>query len=182
MKKKHFIAPVLALGIIGGFIAVPNAIFADSDAVTDSTPATTDSTAVSQSANTSTDVTVPTTGNDVIIPQAAGLNAIDTDVGGSATAQAAFNVPKGYGHTKLRMKNFSDHRVKVTLTHVESAKEYFSEVSIAPHQTVIWNSYDEGWSDGLRSGTYTLMWRGGDYKVDGHVWGVVASTPSGLGD
>ncbi|MFS8213157.1 hypothetical protein [Paenibacillus polymyxa] len=167
MKKKHFIAPALALGLIGGAIAVPSAIFADSDAVTDS--ANTSTTATQAPATT-------TTGDHVVTPQR-GLDAIDVGITGGATASGSFDIPKGYGHVKLRIKNYSDHTVKVSLTHDGSNKEYISALAIAPHDTVIWRSTDEGYSSGVRSGDYTIQFRGGDYKVDGHVWGVVGTQP-----
>ncbi|MGM1022120.1 MAG: hypothetical protein ACQEXV_16615 [Bacillota bacterium] len=169
MKKKHLIASALSLGLLGGAIAVPSAIFADSD--------------VTDSANTSTTATqdagTTTTGDHVVTPQRVG-NTIDAGASGSATVGTSFEVPKGYGHVKLRMKNYSDHTVKVSLSHIESNREYITGLTIAPHDQVTWRSTDEGYSGGLRSGSYTLQWRGGDYKVDGHVWGVAASMPGDL--
>jgi hypothetical protein len=169
VKKKHFIASALSLGLLGGAIAVPSAIFADSD--------------VSDSVNTSTTATqdagTATTGDHVVTPQRVG-NTIDSDASGSATVGTSFEVPKGYGHVKLRMKNYSSYPVKVSLSHIESNKEYITGLKIPAHGEITWKSTDEGISDGLRSGSYTLQWRGGDYKVDGHVWGVAASSPGDL--
>ncbi|WP_043921470.1 hypothetical protein [Paenibacillus polymyxa] len=106
-----------------------------------------------------------------------GNNIISQRSGGSATVREAFSVPKGWGHVKLCLKNHSDHPVKVSLTHSGSNKLYFESLVIAPHDTVAWNSNDQGFSDGLRSGDYILQWRGGDYKVDGETWGVAGSKP-----
>ncbi|WP_274484426.1 hypothetical protein [Paenibacillus polymyxa] len=106
-----------------------------------------------------------------------GIGVIDVRLTGGATAATGFVIPKGHGHVKLSIKNYSDHPVKVSLTHVGSNKEYISALPIAPHDTVIWRSTDEGYSSGMRSGHYTFQWRGADYKVDGHVWGVVGSQP-----
>ncbi|MMZ53665.1 hypothetical protein D1872_154650 [compost metagenome] len=170
MKKKHFIAPALALGLIGGAIAVPSAIFADSDAtVTDSAT----STAVTQDAGKTT------TGDHVITPQRS-MEALDAGITGGATVQTSFEIPKGYGYIKLKLKNYSDHTATINLTHIQSNKEYIERLAIPPHDTVIWKSADEGYSNGLRSGNYTLEWRGGDYSTNGHVWGTVATSPGNL--
>ncbi|ADM70491.1 hypothetical protein GMA19_02688 [Paenibacillus polymyxa E681] len=99
---------------------------------------------------------------------------------GSATVKESFSVPKGWGHVKLRMKNHSDHPVKVSLTHSGSNKLYIEGLVIAPHDTVTWKSTDQGFSDGLRSGDYILQWRGSDYKVNGETWGVADSQPGSL--
>ncbi|MDN4106108.1 hypothetical protein [Paenibacillus polymyxa] len=106
-----------------------------------------------------------------------GNNIISQRSGGSATVREAFSVPKGWGHVKLCLKNHSDHPVKVSLTHSGSNKLYIESLVIAPRDTVAWNSNDQGFSDGLRSGDYILQWRGGDYKVDGETWGVAGSKP-----
>ncbi|MDP1511325.1 hypothetical protein L8C07_09495 [Paenibacillus sp. CMAA1739] len=99
---------------------------------------------------------------------------------GGATVGESFVVPKGWGHVKLRMKNHSDHPVKVSLTHDRSNKLYIDALVIAPHDTVIWKSTDKGFSDGMRSGDYTLQWRGSDYKVNGETWGVADSQPGDI--
>lgn len=167
MKKKHVIASALSVGLLGGAIAVPSAIFAkDSDAVTNSAT----SSAATQAPATTT------TGDHVVTPQR-GIDAIDVGITGGATASGSFDIPKGYGHVKLRIKNYSDHTVKVSLTHDGSNKEYISALAIAPHDTIIWRSTDEGYSSGIRSGDYTVQFRGGDYKVDAHVWGVIGTQP-----
>ncbi|KAF6580031.1 hypothetical protein G9G54_07605 [Paenibacillus sp. EKM212P] len=101
---------------------------------------------------------VSTTSENTIISQRSG---------GSATVGESFNVPKGWGHVKLRMKNHSDHPVKVSLIHNGSNKLYIDALVITPHDTVTWKSTDEGITNGLRSGYYTLQWRGSDYKVNG---------------
>ncbi|MEC0182885.1 hypothetical protein P4H61_15485 [Paenibacillus peoriae] len=100
--------------------------------------------------------------------------------GGSATVGESFNVPKGWGHVKLRMKNHSDHPVRVSLTHDSSNKLYIDALVITPHDTVTWKSTDEGITNGMRSGDYTLQWRGSEYKVNGETWGVADSQPGNL--
>ncbi|MGO4952941.1 hypothetical protein [Paenibacillus sp. DRB1-1] len=107
-------------------------------------------------------------------------NIINQRSGGSATVKESFSVPKGWGHIKLRMKNHSEHPVKVSLTHSGSNKLYIEGLVIAPHDTVTWKSTDQGFSDGLRSGDYILQWRGSDYKVNGETWGVADSQPGNL--
>ncbi|MGN8229847.1 hypothetical protein [Paenibacillus polymyxa] len=99
---------------------------------------------------------------------------------GGATVGESFDVPKGWGHVKLCMKNHSNHPVKVSLTHNGSNKLYIEALVIAPHDTVIWKSTDEGITNGLRSGNYTLQWRGSDYKVNGETWGIADSQPGNL--
>ncbi|MDY8023911.1 hypothetical protein UYY96_15015 [Paenibacillus polymyxa] len=109
-----------------------------------------------------------------------GNTIISQRSGGSATVKEAFSVPKGWGHVKLCMKNHSDHPVKVSLTHSGSNKLYIDGLVIAPHDTVTWNSADQGFSDGLRSGDYILQWRGSEYKVNGETWGVAGSQSENL--
>lgn len=170
MKKKHFIVPALALGLIGGAIAVPSAIFADSDAaVTDSAT----SSAVTQDAGKTT------TGDHVITPQKIG-NTFGSRVQGGATVQSAFEVPKGYGHVKVTLKNRSGYPVRVSLVHNESGKEYISGTRIAPGSSLTWRSSDEGYTDGLRSGSYTLQWRGGDYDVNAEFDGICGSSSNDI--
>lgn len=108
-----------------------------------------------------------TTSENTIIPQRSG---------GSATVGESFNVPKGWGH----VKNHSDHPVKVSLIHNGSNKLYIDALVITPHDTVTSKSTDEGITNGLRSGYYTLQWRGSDYKVNGETWGVAGSQPGDI--
>ncbi|URJ34753.1 hypothetical protein MF625_004058 [Paenibacillus polymyxa] len=114
MKKKHFIAPALALGIIGGAIAVPNAIFADSNAVTDSTPATTGSTAVSQSANTSTDVNTPKAGDHVITPQ--DTNKVLNKSLANTDMSERFYIDPHYGYARVYVHNDGKAPINITVT------------------------------------------------------------------
>jgi hypothetical protein len=169
LKKKHIIASALSVGLLGGAIAVPHAIFADSD-VTDSANT---STAATQDAGTTT------TGDHVVTPQKIG-NTFGSRVQGGATVQSAFEVPKGYGHVKLTLKNNSSYPVRVSVTHNDSGKEYISGTRISPGSSITWRSTDEGYTDGLRSGSYTLQWRGGDYNVDAEFNGIAGSQPADI--
>lgn len=165
MKKKHLISSALSLGLLGGAIAIPSAIFADSDAVTDSANS---STAATQDAGTAA------TGGHVITPQKIG-NTFGSRVQGGATVQSAFEVPKAYGHVKLTLKNRSSYPVRVSLEHNDSGKEYISGKRIAPGGTYTWRSSDDGYTDGLRSGSYTLQWRGGNNDVNAEFDGICGS-------
>ncbi|UMY53143.1 hypothetical protein MLD56_16340 [Paenibacillus peoriae] len=114
MKKKHFIAPALALGLIGGAIAVPNAIFADSD-VTDSAT----SSAVTQDAGTTAVPndhvgTATTTGDHVITPQATDGQIVDRPLYG-LNDSADFDIKPGYGYVRLYLRNTGDTTISFTV-------------------------------------------------------------------
>ncbi|WP_237449068.1 hypothetical protein [Paenibacillus sp. OT2-17] len=100
MKKKHLIASALSLGLLGGAIAVPSAIFADSDAATNS-------------ANTSTYAThdeVKTPGNhDISLFRTKDLFNVNLD---GKSPLTEFSIDPGYGHVKIRVRN----NTKATLT------------------------------------------------------------------
>ncbi|WP_068497716.1 hypothetical protein [Paenibacillus kribbensis] len=170
-KNKLFFASALSVSLLG-VAAISSAILASSD-VSDSVNTSTPEATVTQPVDTTP------AGDVIVIPQRA-IDAIDVGVTGGATVGASFDIPKGYGHVKLRIKNYSSYPVKVSLSHIESNKEYITGLKIPAHGEVTWRSTDKGYSGGLRSGSYTLQWRGSDYKVDGHVWGVIASERGGL--
>ncbi|MEK5405288.1 hypothetical protein MKX36_05010 [Paenibacillus sp. FSL W8-0439] len=163
MKKKHLIASALSLGLLGGAIAVPSAIFADSDAVTDS--ANTSTTATQDAGNT-------TTGDHVITPQSVG-NSFNFTVGGSATASGSFEVPKGFGYVKLRIRNYANTSVDFTVEHNDSGKSYVDGQTISKNSETVWRS-----ADAMRSGRYTIQFRGASNKVNVELWGVAGSLPS----
>ncbi|WP_187644847.1 MULTISPECIES: hypothetical protein [Paenibacillus] len=135
------------------------------------------------SANTSTtatqDVGTTTTGDHVVTPQNVG-NTFGSRVQGGATVQSSFDVPRGYGHVKLTLKNNSSYPVRVSLLHNDSGKEYISGTRISPGSSITWRSTDEGYTDGLRSGSYTLQWRGGDYNVNAEFNGIAGSRPADI--
>ncbi|AHM64693.1 hypothetical protein LK13_18050 [Paenibacillus polymyxa] len=163
MKKKHLIASALSLGLLGGAIAVPSAIFADSDAVTDS--ANTSTTATQDAGKT-------TTGDHVITPQSVG-NSFNFTVGGSATASGSFEVPKGFGYVKLRIRNYANTSVDFTVEHNDSGKSYVDGQTISKNSETVWRS-----ADAMRSGRYTIQFRGASNKVNVELWGVAGSLPS----
>jgi hypothetical protein len=116
LKKKHLVASALALGIIGGAVAVPNAIFADSDAaVTDSAT----STAVTQDAGKTT------TGDHVITPQATDGQIVDRPVAGFNDS-ADFDIKPGYGYVRLYLRNTGDTTITFTVNQgsVSGAEKY----------------------------------------------------------
>ncbi|MGM1022308.1 MAG: hypothetical protein ACQEXV_17630 [Bacillota bacterium] len=102
-------------------------------------------------------------------------NSFGNSVSGSATAEGSFNVPEGYGHVKLMVKNFSSSPVRVTLRHNESGLEYFSE-KVYKGSPLTWVSFDEGYSRGVRTGRYTITFSGGGSKVDAMFNGIATNS------
>ncbi|MGW9529697.1 hypothetical protein ACWHAM_18470 [Paenibacillus terrae] len=99
-------------------------------------------------------------------------------VGGSATAPGTFEVPKGFGHVKLRIRNYANAPVDFTVEHNDSGKVYVDGKTIGKNGEIVWRSTDAGISDGLRSGRYTIQFRGSTNKVKVELWGVASSLPS----
>ncbi|MCV9949268.1 hypothetical protein [Paenibacillus polymyxa] len=139
MKKKHFIVPALALGLIGGAIAVPSAIFADSDAV--STSANTSTTA------TQTPATTPT-GDHVITPQATDGQIVDRPVAGFNDS-ADFDIKGGYGYVRLYLRNTGNTTISFTVNQgsVSGAEKYSGTVKPGKTFDEILNS-SKAWSAG----------------------------------
>ncbi|MGZ0042076.1 hypothetical protein [Paenibacillus ottowii] len=166
MKKKHFIAPALALGIIGGAVAVPNAIFADSDAV-------------STSANTSTygnHDEVKTPGNhDVGLFKTKDLFNVVLD---GKSPLTEFSISPGYGHVKLRVKNNTKATLTFTLRHVNSG-DYLLTKYVGAGEPFTWYSTDS-FSNGMRAGDYEIQWRAGGAYVDATAWGISATSSDEL--
>ncbi|ALP36310.1 hypothetical protein ASL14_09150 [Paenibacillus sp. IHB B 3084] len=165
MKKKHLIASALSLGLLGGAIAVPSAIFADSG--------------VTNSANTSTYATqdeVKTPGNhDVGLFRTKDLFNVNLD---GKSPLTEFSISPGYGHVKLRVKNNTNATLTFTLKHVDSGKDYFTKY-VGAGDTFNWYSTD-GFSSGLRSGNYEIQWRAGGAYVDASAWAISATNPDEL--
>ncbi|EHS54967.1 hypothetical protein P4H71_20490 [Paenibacillus kribbensis] len=133
------------------------------------------------SANTSTMVTqnagTTTTDDRVITPQKMG-NSFNFTIGGSATASGSFEVPKGFGYVKLRIRNYANAPVDFTVEHNDSGKVYVDGQTVRKNSETVWRSNDVGISDGMRSGRYTIQFRGGSNKVNVEIWGVASSLPS----
>ncbi|URJ36592.1 hypothetical protein MF625_001010 [Paenibacillus polymyxa] len=139
MKKKHFIVPALALGLIGGAIAVPSAIFADSDAaVTDSAT----SSAATQAPATTT------TGDHVITPQATDGQIVDRPVAGFNDS-ADFDIKGGYGYVRLYLRNTGNTTISFTVNQgsVSGAEKYSGTVKPGKTFDEILNS-SKAWSSG----------------------------------
>ncbi|WP_258297862.1 hypothetical protein [Paenibacillus peoriae] len=139
MKKKHLVASALALGIIGGAVAVPNAIFADSDAaVTDSAT----STVVTQDAGKTT------TGDHVITPQATDGQIVDRPVAGFNDS-ADFDVKSGYGYVRLYLRNTGDTTITFTVNQgsASGAEKYSGTVKPGKTFDDILNK-NNAWSTG----------------------------------
>ncbi|MCP3795658.1 hypothetical protein [Paenibacillus sp. CH40] len=167
MKKKHFIVPALALGLIGGAIAVPNAILADSDvAVTDSAT----STAVTQDAGKTT------TGDHVVTPQRA--RDVFDDTFDRKDPVSRFVLDPGYGHLKISAKNTGDSTITFSVVHTDSNKLYVTK-TIGAHSSLNWDSLNS-FSSGLRSGNYEIQWRAGGDIVHVSAYGVSGQYPSDI--
>ncbi|WP_277376204.1 hypothetical protein [Paenibacillus polymyxa] len=139
MKKKHFIAPALALGLIGGAIAVPSAIFADSEVtVTDSAT----SSAVNQDAGKTP------TGDHVITPQATDGQIVDRPVAGFNDS-ADFDIKPGYGYVRMYLRNTGDTTITFTVNQgsVSGAEKYSGTVKPGKTFDEILNS-NKAWSAG----------------------------------
>ncbi|ADM70851.2 hypothetical protein GMA19_03045 [Paenibacillus polymyxa E681] len=152
--KKASVVSVLSLAL-----AIP--LTASAAVTTDVAPATTDSTAVSQSANTSTDVTTPTPGNHDITPQHQQdkFGSTVKSLPGEGSATSSFKVTGGYGYVKINFKNNSSDPVKIIVTHNDTNKNYYEEV-LSGKSSDSWKSYP-GVKQGVRSGDYTVTFRGG---------------------
>ncbi|MEK5318148.1 hypothetical protein NSS94_02540 [Paenibacillus sp. FSL L8-0644] len=139
MKKKHLVASALALGIIGGAVAVPNAIFADSDTVTDSAKTSTTATQ---------DAVTTTTGDHVITPQATDGQIVDRPVAGFNDS-ADFDIKGGYGYVRLYLRNTGDTTISFTVNQgsVSGAEKYSGTVKPGKTFDEILNK-SKAWSSG----------------------------------
>ncbi|WP_068497721.1 hypothetical protein [Paenibacillus kribbensis] len=164
-KNKLFLVSALSVSLLGA-VAIPSAIFADSDAVTDS-------------ANTSTYATqdeVKTPDNhDVSLFRTKDLFNVNLD---GKSPLTEFSISPGYGHVKLRVKNNTKATLTFTLKHVDSGKDYFTKY-VGAGDTFNWYSTD-GFSSGLRSGNYEIQWRAGGAYVDASAWAISATNPDEL--
>ncbi|MGG1654509.1 hypothetical protein ACIFOE_08760 [Paenibacillus sp. NRS-1783] len=152
MKKKRAIFSVLSLSLALATGLTTSAVHASGEeSVTESNAVVTKS----------SEPTTNTIGN--ITPFEIG-NSFGTNISGSPTAESGFNVPAGYGHVKIYVKNLSSSPVKVTVRH-ESGVEYFSK-TVSKGSPLTWVSFNEGYSQGVRTGKYTITFSGGSSNVD----------------
>ncbi|MCP3808461.1 hypothetical protein NLX78_14575 [Paenibacillus sp. Lou8.1] len=174
MKKKHLVASALALGIIGGAVAVPNAIFADSDAVTSS--ANTSTYGTKDELKTPGNHDVKTPGNhDVGLFKTKDLFNVVLD---GKSPLTEFSISPGYGHVKLRVKNNTKATLTFTLRHVNSG-DYLLTKYVGAGEPFTWYSTDS-FSNGMRAGDYEIQWRAGGAYVDATAWGISATSSDEL--
>ncbi|MGW8958372.1 hypothetical protein [Paenibacillus sp. NPDC055715] len=100
-------------------------------------------------------------------------NTFNFTVGGSATAPGSFEVPKGFGYVKLRIRNYANTPVDFTVEHNDSGKAYVDGQTISKNSETVWRS-----AGSMRSGRYTIQFRGSSNKVNVEVWGVSGSLSS----
>ncbi|MGZ0039437.1 hypothetical protein [Paenibacillus ottowii] len=166
MKKRHFIVSVLVLGLIGGAVAVPNTIFADSDAV-------------SNSANTITYANqgkVKTPSNhDIGLFKTKDLFNVVLD---GKSPLTEFSISPGYGHVKMHVKNSTKATLTFTLKHVNSGDYLFTKY-VGGGETFNWYSMDS-FSNGMRAGDYEIQWHASGAYVDASAWAVSANSPDEL--
>ncbi|SCW83354.1 hypothetical protein SAMN04487970_106113 [Paenibacillus tianmuensis] len=123
--------------------------------------------------------------NDVVIPPPSDKGGVITPMevdkewgskldDGRSTSVRSFRINDNYGHLKLRMVNYSQHSVTVTLEHTNSNFVYFSK-TISGGGSLDWKNWDEGFSQGMASGSYVLTWSAGNNDVNGEYWGKAAS-------
>ncbi|WP_262384903.1 hypothetical protein [Paenibacillus terrae] len=142
--KKASVVSVLSLAL-----AIP--LTASAAATTDVAPATTDSTAVSQSANTSTDVNTPKVGDHVITPQATDP-VLDVRLRGTEMSKP-FTIRAGYGYVKVWVRNNGSQKIKLTVTQGSGAGTVKLSGTIYP---------GEDWSSPINSSA----WSTGDFYVN----------------
>lgn len=95
----------------------------------------------------------------------------------SFDSSVGFVIPIGYGHLKICFENYGSSPVAITLRNAESGKEYWPNgKTVDGGKNFVWTSFDNGYAEGMRSGTYTLTVTGGGSKVNAEVWGETASS------
>jgi hypothetical protein len=92
----------------------------------------------------------------------------------SANYDSRFTVIPNYGHLKLFFKNLSSYPVTVNLQHPGTNKVYFV-TTIDAKSSFDWKSWDDGFPQGMRTGKYIIQWSGGEHKVNGKMFGKLAS-------
>ncbi|MCP3773393.1 hypothetical protein NLX71_08705 [Paenibacillus sp. MZ04-78.2] len=126
--------------------------------------------------------------NDVVIPPPSSKGGVitpmqvDKEWGSKidderSTSVRGFKINDNYGHLKLYMVNNSSHSVSVTLEHTASSTVYFTK-TISGNGSLEWKNWNEGYSQGMKSGEYTLTWSGGQNNAKGEYWGKAASQTS----
>ncbi|MGW8958805.1 hypothetical protein [Paenibacillus sp. NPDC055715] len=164
--KKASLLSVLSLAL-----AIP--LTASAAATTDVAPATTDSVAVSQSANESTMVNTPTSGDHVITPQST-QPAFDITLGGQQS-EASFSVPARMGYIKIWVKNTGSEKIKFALHKGSANGPVVKEATIAKGSTFEWIS-----SSALSTGDFYATFNTSNTNMKGRSYGKLGSSRSGL--
>ncbi|MET3209379.1 UNVERIFIED_CONTAM: hypothetical protein ABIC26_002323 [Paenibacillus sp. PvR008] len=164
MKKKHLISSALSVSLLGA-IALPSAIFADSD--------------VTNSASTSTYAThdeVKIPGNhDVGLFRRTDLFNVNLD---GKSPLTDFSISPGYGHVKLRVRNYSKSTLTFTLKNLDTG-DYLLTKYVGGGERFNWYSMDS-FPNGMRSGNYEIQWHASGAYVDASAWGISANSPDEL--
>ncbi|MGW8958374.1 hypothetical protein [Paenibacillus sp. NPDC055715] len=162
MKKKHLIASALSVSLLGA-IALPSAIFADSDAVTNSASTLT----------YGTHDEVKTPGNhDVGLFKRKDLFNVNLD---GKSPLTEFSISPRYGHVKLRVRNYSKSTLTFTLKNVDTG-DYLLTKYVGGGERFNWYSMD-GFPNGMRSGNYEIQWHASGAYVNASAWGISANSP-----
>ncbi|MGG1639719.1 hypothetical protein ACIFQM_00180 [Paenibacillus sp. NRS-1782] len=136
--KKASLLSVLSLAV-----AIP--LTASAAATTEVTPATTDSVAVSQSANTSTDVNAPKLGGHVITPQ--DTNSVLNKSLANTEMSERFYIDPGYGYAKVWLRNDGSQPIKLTVTQGSASGTQKMSATIGKGET--WSQINSSaWSTG----------------------------------
>ncbi|OMF72970.1 MULTISPECIES: hypothetical protein [Paenibacillus] len=123
--KKASVVSVLSLAL-----AIP---LSASAAATDVAPAATDSTAVSQSANTSTDVNTPKAGDHVITPYAT-KSVVDRTLRNTELTEN-FDIPSGYGYVKVWIRNDGKQPIKFSVNRGSETGTQMLSGTVEPGRT-----------------------------------------------
>ncbi|MFK4343100.1 MULTISPECIES: hypothetical protein [unclassified Paenibacillus] len=164
-KNKLLIASALSVSLLGA-VAIPSAIFADSDVSDSANPPTT----------ATRDTGTTTTGDHVVTPQKA--RDVFNDTFDRKDPVSRFELDPGYGHLKIFVKNRGSQTITFSLVHKDSGKLYISK-TVGAGRELSWNSLDS-FSQGLRSGDYEIQWRAGGDVVKVTTWGVSGQYPTDI--
>ncbi|MGF7036409.1 hypothetical protein J2T17_007472 [Paenibacillus mucilaginosus] len=99
----------------------------------------------------------------------------DENFGGGSTDDDVFNIRPGYGHVKIHVLNTASTPLKVNLIHRDTQFKYW-ETTIAANSPGTFESWDDGFAQGMMSGDYTITFSGGNYNVSGTYWGKSADS------
>ncbi|MDY8025246.1 hypothetical protein [Paenibacillus polymyxa] len=166
--KKASVVSVLSLAL-----AIP--LTASAAATTDVAPATTDPAVVSQSVNTSTDVTTPTAGeHEIEITPYSTQPGFDTTLGGQQTV-SYFSIPAGMGYVKIWVKNTGSEAIKFALHKGSASGSVVKDATIPKGSTFEWIS-----SSALSTGDFYATFNTSNTNMQGQAYGKLASSRNEL--